>query len=277
VGGAALIVTAVLGFLFRPALPPPRITGSTQVTKDGSEKDMMVTDGSRIYFSTGGIVNSLYQVSTAGGDTVPIQTSFPDPGVFDISPDRSKLLVGSCPTTPEECQIYTLSILGLLPQHIGNIRSPVTWSPDGKDVVYVQGTSLYRARSEGTELRKITTVAAGGTPYYYPGGWPRWSPDGTRLRFSVSTQSNGTSLWEVSPDGRNLHPLLRGWNNPPAECCGSWTPRREVFPFPVSAGRNDEHLGDAGGGELTQEGQPRTGAVDDWAHVYLHAGAEYRR
>ncbi len=236
VGGAALLVVALLAFLFRPTLPPPRVIGSAQVTKDGSEKISMVTDGSRIYFSTGGIVNSLYQVSTAGGDTVPIQTPFLDPGVFDISLDRSKLLVGSCPTTPEECQIYVLSVLGLSPRRIGNIRSPVAWSPDGKEVVFVQGTSLYRARSDGTESRKITTVAAGGTPYYYPGGWPRWSPDGTRLRFSVGTQSNGTSLWEVSADGGNLHPLLPGWNNPPSECCGSWTPDGKYFLFQSERG-----------------------------------------
>jgi WD40 repeat protein len=176
-------------------------------------------------------VNSLYQVPAAGGDTVLIRTPFPDPGVFDISPDRSKLLVGSCPTIPEECQIYALPVLGLSPQHIGNIRGPVTWSPDGKGVIYSQGTSLYRARADGTELRKITTVAAGGTAFYYPGGWPRWSPDGTRFRFSVSTQTNGTSLWEVSSDGGNLHPLLPGWNNPPAECCGSWTPDGKYFLF----------------------------------------------
>ncbi len=205
------------------------------MTKDGSEKVAMVTDGSRIYFTTGGIVNSLVQVSTAGGDTIPIQTPFPDPGVFDISPDRSKLLVGSCPTNPVECQMYTLPVLGLSPQHIGNLRSPVTWSPDGKDVVYVQGTNLYRARSDGAEARKITTVAAGGVPYYYPGGWPRWSPDGTRLRFSVTTQSN-VSLWEVSPDGRDLHQLLPGWNNPQTECCGSWTPDGKYFLFQSSRG-----------------------------------------
>jgi Tol biopolymer transport system component len=222
-------------------LPPPRVTGSTQVTKDGGEKIMMVTDGSRIYFSTGGIVYSLYQVSTAGGDTVPIQTPFPDPAVLDISPDRSELLVGSCPTLSAECQLWRLSVLGLSPRRMGNIRSPyVAWSPDGKEVVYVEGNSLYRARSDGTESRKISTVAAGGTPH-----WPRWSPDGSRLRFTVSTQmpwaerdliSNGTSLWEVSPDGKNLHPLLSGWNNPPSECCGSWTPDGKYFLFESERG-----------------------------------------
>ena len=51
-GVALLTVAAVLAFLFRPTLPPPRVTGSTQVTNDGREKEVMVTDGSRIYFSS---------------------------------------------------------------------------------------------------------------------------------------------------------------------------------------------------------------------------------
>ena len=49
VGGVTLIVTAGLAFLFRPTLPPPRVTGSTQVTSDGRAKAAVVTDGSRIY------------------------------------------------------------------------------------------------------------------------------------------------------------------------------------------------------------------------------------
>jgi Tol biopolymer transport system component len=251
------------------------------VTKDGSEKVAMVTDGSRIYFTTGGVVNSLYQVSSAGGDAIPVQTPFPDPTVFDVSPDRSKLLVGSCPINPEDCQIYTLSVLGLSPQHIGNIRSPVAWSPDGKDFVYVQGTSLYQARSDGTELRKITTLAAGETSYYYPayypGGWPRWSPDGSRLRF----QRQHSKQRHVALGGLlrrpKSPPFASGMEQPAVGVLRQLDAGREVFPFPVNARRNDEHLGDSGGGQRAQEGQTRTGAVDHWAYVYLHAEAEYRR
>jgi Tol biopolymer transport system component len=239
-GGAALIVAAALAFLFRPTLPPPRITGSTQVTKDGIEKDTMVTDGSRIYFSTGGIVNSLYQVSTAGGDTVSFQTSVPDPVVLDISPDRSELLVGSCVGNEPGCPLWVQPLLGRSARRLGNIRARgAAWFPDGKEVVYVQGDSLYRAKIDGTESRKIVSLATGTTPY-----WPRWSPDGSRLRFSatpellpsMNTQNTRTSLWEVSADGKNLHPLLSGWNNPPSECCGTWTPDGQYFLFQSQRG-----------------------------------------
>jgi len=233
-GGAALIVAAVLALLFRPTLPPPRVTGSTQVTNDGRDKELMVTDGSRIYFSSfSGPTSSLYQVSTAGGDTLPVQTPFPDPVVKDILPNRSDLLVASCDALYQQnCALWVLPVLGRSPRRVGNIlASDAAWSPGGKGVVYVRGNGLYRVKIDGTESKEIVSVAAGGSPY-----WPRWSPDGTHLRFSVQTQSNGTSLWEVSADGKNLHPLFSGWNNPPSECCGSWTPDGRYFLFQSQRG-----------------------------------------
>jgi eukaryotic-like serine/threonine-protein kinase len=234
VGGTALIVAAALVFLLRPTLPPPRVTGSTQVTNDSRDKELMVTDGSRIYFSSvSGTSSSVYQVSTTAGDTVPFQTVIPNPIVSDISPDRSELLVLGCDVGQGvDCPLWVLPVLGRSPRRLGQISGgAAAWFPDGKEVVYVQGNSLYRAKIDGTESRKIASVAPNGTPF-----WPRWSPDGSRLRFSVWTQ-NGTSLWEVRADGKNLHPLLSGWNNPPAECCASWTPDGKYFLFQSERGR----------------------------------------
>jgi Tol biopolymer transport system component len=179
----------------------------------------------------------LYQVPTTGGDEVPLQTSIPNPIIEDISPDRSELLVASCVGNEPDCPLWVLPVLGRSPRRLGEIAASFTtgpgtaaYFPDGKDVVYVQGNSLYRVKAEGTEGWKIVSVATGGNPY-----WVRWSPDGSRLRFSVQTQ-NGTTLWEVAADGRNLHPLLPGWNNPAAECCGSWTPDGKYFLFQSQRG-----------------------------------------
>jgi Tol biopolymer transport system component len=97
--------------------------------------------------------------------------------------------------------------------------------------VYPRGNSLYRVKLDGTESKKIVSVAQDETP-----SWPRWSPDGSRLRFSVQGQSRGTSLWEVSGDRKILHRLLSGWNNPPSECCGGWTPDGKYFLFQSGRG-----------------------------------------
>lgn len=52
------------------------------------------------------------------------------------------------------------------------------------------------------------------------------------MRFSVSNpEGDSTSLWEASADGNQLHPLLSSWNEPPAECCGNWTPDGNYFVF----------------------------------------------
>ncbi len=91
---------------------------------------------------------------------------------------------------------------------------------------------LYRAKIDGTESTKIASFTAGEIPF-----WPRWSPDGSRLRFTVHTHDKGYSLWEVAADGRNLRPLLSGWNNPPSECCGSWTPDGKYFVFQSQQGQ----------------------------------------
>lgn len=160
--GLALVVgAAALVFLFGPALSPPKITGSTQVTKDSRTKSRMVTDGSRIYFSAVGVGNTLYQVSMVGDDTVPIETLIRGPVVSDISPDRSELLIASCIATlyQQECPVWILPVLGRSPQPLGNIRAAdATWSRDGKEVVYVQGSTLYRVKINGTDSRKIVAV-----------------------------------------------------------------------------------------------------------------------
>src|SRR5262249_54074310 len=118
-------------------------------------------------------------------------------------------------------------VLGGFPRRVGNLLGhAATWSLDGQQIVYANGSTLYLAKSDGTESRKLVTVA--GSPY-----WPRWSPDGSRLRFSIGGAhlSGLSSLWEVSADGANPHPLLPGWNDQAAECCGNWTPDGQYFVF----------------------------------------------
>ena len=217
---------SALAFVMRPVLPPPRVISSLQVTTDGQEKSGAATDGARLYFSEGG---QLFQVSTAGGEIVPIHQSVDDIFPVDISRDRSRLLVLNKSFVPEGNAAWTLPVLGGAARRLGNVvATDASWSSDGERLAYTSGDDLYIAKGDGSEPRRLVTSA--GTA-----SWPRWSPNGARLRFTVNG-ANGSAIWEIAPDGSGLHPLLASWNNPPAECCGSWTPDGRYFVFQSSRG-----------------------------------------
>ena len=60
----------------------------------------------------------------------------------------------------------------------------------------------------------------------------RWSPDGTRLRFSViSRQGHTRSLWEVSAEGHGMHAVPLGRREEDYDCCGDWSPDGRHFFF----------------------------------------------
>src|SRR6201997_4155493 len=79
-------VAAVLALIYflRPTIPPPTVTGTTQLTQDNVSKlyglgdipPSLVTDGSRIYFQEGVQNTKLLQVSTEGGEPEQINLPF---------------------------------------------------------------------------------------------------------------------------------------------------------------------------------------------------------
>ena len=120
ISAAALIVAGVLAWLLRPTLPPPRITGSTQITRDGQAKMFtgqvtaaVFTDGPRLFIQEN--VGSRFvavQVSATGGDTVVIPTPFPNIALDNISPDKSELLIGTFTGAQYEQPLWALPVLG---------------------------------------------------------------------------------------------------------------------------------------------------------------------
>ena len=228
--GITTVVAAIFAYLATRPLPLPKVTGYVQITSDRQPKVVfgyvpLLTDGPRLYFTD--VVNgnlAFMQVSAGGGVAVPVSSSFPSAYPFDISPDRSQILV-SLSNNPEG-PIWIMPPLGGSPQPAGSFRGhDAAWMPDGQGVVYANGNDLYLARIHGTESRRLVTLPGSAS-------WLRWSPDGTRLRFTVNDpKTNSNSLWEAAADGSHLHQLLPGWNTPAAECCGNWTPDGRYFIF----------------------------------------------
>lgn len=225
---AALVSVGVLAWVFRPTLPPPKVVGSVQITNDRLPKVNFFSDGARLYVGeneAGHFV--IRQVSTEGGETSQIPIPFSGAYVFDIAPNHSELMVGSSVTgTETELPVWLLPIPSGSPRRLGDVNAhDGTWSPDGRQIAYASGSSLYLVKSDGSDARKLTTVI--GVPF-----GPVFSPDGNRLRFTVDDPKTASlSLWEVAADGAGLHPLLEGRDKPSRECCGTWTSDGKYFLF----------------------------------------------
>jgi len=186
----------------------------------------ILTDGSRVFFLEDVPSDlSLAQVSVQGGEATQLSLPFPVDGVYDISP-RSELLLPAAPRSDTESALWVLPVPGGQPRRIGQIFAVgAAWSPSGNEIAYTTLRDLYRANRDGSNARKLATVS--GIPI-----WPRWSPDGSRLRFTALNQQLSTrTLWEVRADGSQLRELLPGWKDPPGECCGTWTPDGNYYVF----------------------------------------------
>ena len=226
-GVLATLALVALVFWFRAPLPAPKVLGYTPLTHDRERKFApLVTDGTRLYFmmpkKTGW---TIAEVSSSGGETAPIPSHFDDIQLADISPNGAEMLIGQF-DSPSDVPIYILPLPAGLPRRVGDIVAhDASWSPDGEQIVYAHDNDLYLAKRDGSDSRRLVTLAG-------PASWPRWSPDGKALRFTVEDLKTGSqSLWEVASDGTRLHPLLPGWSNPSSECCGNWTPDGTYFVF----------------------------------------------
>jgi eukaryotic-like serine/threonine-protein kinase len=229
VAGVAAIAIAVLVvtvFYLRGPLPSPKIIGSTQLTSDGINKGGLVTDGSRLYFvEFSGDRFIASQVSIAGGENAAITTSLANPIVLDVAPDSSQLLLLESHYAQLDSHFWLQPLPAGSPRRMEVMGHDAAWLPDGK-LVFAKGPDVFRAEHDGRNARKLLT--ANGIP-----SGLRLSPDGSRIRFTVTLNAVGvSSLWEARADGTNPHPLLLPtWNDPPQECCGNWTSDGKYFVF----------------------------------------------
>lgn len=207
----------------------PSVLRSTRLTNDGAYKERLISlmsDGARVYFSEDVDAKSyLAEVSTEGGETVRRPSPYPIDSALSYSRATKEILFGALWEQEPEHHFSALSLDGSTVRSVGDLSGhAASWSHDGSRIAYARGLGIFVANADGSNSREIAHMAE--PPY-----WPRWSPDGSRIRFSMQPWTQNVGLWEVNTDGQNLHPLFE--NEPWARraCCGDWSPDGRYYVF----------------------------------------------
>lgn len=194
--GAVLGLLALATVVAVRWLIPPRFlfVGETQITYDGTPKTGLVTDGSNLYFGEwreGRIV--LSSVSVNGGHVRKIATPFVQAEPVGVSADGRKLLVLAGDGQEQERSLWVVPVQDGAPRRVGTLLChSAAWSPDGKDIAFASGNSIYLTTDDGVSQKLIHAFAA------IPDDL-RWSLDGKRLLFRLRDMTTSEStLWKLT-------------------------------------------------------------------------------
>jgi TolB protein len=98
--------------------------------------------------------------------------------------------------------------------------SAVTWSPDGRSLIYSMQGSLWRQRIGDSTAEQLTA----GPSYDYQ---PDWSPDGKRVVY-VSCRNDALELWLLDVTTLESRPLL---TNGAVNLEPRWSPTAAASPI----------------------------------------------
>ena len=146
-------------------LPVPKVSNYVQLTHDGQPKDLVGTDGSRLFLGFARTITynatiGIMQMSISGGEPVRIPAASRAILPLNVSHDGAELLVkDNQGTATIRRQLWRLPILG---------GSPAGWAllsgrtrpglPMASMLVYADGSELFLAKSDGTESRKLVSL-----------------------------------------------------------------------------------------------------------------------
>jgi eukaryotic-like serine/threonine-protein kinase len=227
---AVLLGAAVLAYYWLRPDALPKVSNYVQLTHDGHPKQIVATDGSRLYLLLGTeLSHSFGEMSVSGGDPKPIPTPSANMVPVDLSSDGSEFLLVAARGDPPAGPLWSLPLLGGSPRRLGDTEgNDAAWSRDGKTLAYIIHKDVFLAKADGSEPHKLISIKdATGLQHL------TWSPDDSYLRFDQwNTSRSSLSLWQVSRGGKNLHPVLPDWSKPPErDCCGKWTADGRYFVF----------------------------------------------
>ena len=210
--------------------PAPRVTAIAQITHDGYRKTNLLAGNSQLFVNEVPVSNRVIaKVMLPNSDRSILTSPFANLQALDLSADHSKLLVSATTKNSTDPEFWTLPVAAGSPERVGDLSGrDASWSADGKQLAFAKGSGLYIARADGSMAH--TLYGATGSVFAV-----RFSPDGKRVRFTVSdTEQNTTALWEIGADGSNAHALLSGFPYKTTACCGTWTADGQYYIFQAS-------------------------------------------
>lgn len=215
--GAAVAGMAVLAWTALRPLPPPRVLRIHALTSAGG-LDYLVepaSDGGHLYYlRRAGDHWDLMQTAGGGATAVRVSMPFPNTQLFDVSVDGREWLLGSFRERGEAADLWRQARPGGAPVRIGNIQATEAhWFPDGGNILYAADSALWEVGADGSGRRRL--LALPGTP-----NWITFSPDGSRLRFTMNDPAGTPALWEWQL-GSRAAPVPVAGSLP--RCCGQWT------------------------------------------------------
>jgi len=98
-------------------------------------------------------------------------------------------------------------------------RTSPAWSPRGDEIVFQRSPrEVWVIRPDGTGAHRLFSCEKADCLAVLD---PTWSPDGTRLTFTLITPDIARHVAVIDADGRDLRVLT---SSPPDACCPAWQP-----------------------------------------------------
>ncbi len=197
------LVYAVFRFSVRPetSAPRPPAFQSMKVTRlpvAGDVQEAVISpDGKYLAYITPGGANEGIWVRQVGAASnaqrivAPIEQG--GYGGLLFSPDGSHIFYAAFGGQKPAPELYKVPVLGGTPKRIlETLRSPISFSPDGKRFAYMGGDNnlltrvLLTADADGGDVRQIPMRL----PPTHAAGLPAWSPDGRTIACIYASATN---------------------------------------------------------------------------------------
>jgi len=179
---------------------------------NGEDREIFKTDGKRIVQLTDNEAWDDRPSWSPNGKRIVFLRTFENLGETS-PPPRTEIWVMDEDGTGQE-RVVSLGDLGD-PEPYGSESWRVSWSPDGRRLVYSTDEGIFVVDIVGGEKRQLL----GGI-----GKWPEWSPAGDSIVYSRRMSRATSALWVMGSDGSGQRQLTHPDEQREVDRYASWTP-----------------------------------------------------